>query len=162
VVHFDRIIPPGGKGTVSLKVNLAGLKGDIKKSARIYTNDPTNSTGTLAIKAFVRIPIEVSTQRINLSGNKGTIISRSVTITANGEKPLELEVKNLYFTKMVTYQLDEIDPGKKFKVTLKNLPDAEGTIKGVLTLKTNYPEKPEITITITGKFQDKITKTDKS
>ena len=148
MVRFDRIIPPGGRGNISLKVNLTGLSGAIQKSARVYTNDPSSSSELLAIKAFVKVPIKISPQQVNLTGDEGSIINRSVIITANEEKSLELEPLNFSFNEMVTYQLEVIEKGKKFKVNFKTLPEAEGTFKGSLILKTNYPEKPEIRIHI--------------
>ena len=156
MVRFDRNIPPGGEGLISLKINLKDMDpGAVQRSARIYTNDPINSTALLTVKAFVKAPIHVSPKKVNLIGDEGSIITESVTITANEEIPLELEPQNLYFTEMVTYQLEVIEQGKIFKINFTNLPNAQGSFKGVLILKTNYPEKPEIYISIAGDFQNK-------
>ncbi len=48
--HFDRVIPPGGEGRISLRLNPKGCHGDTKKSALVLTNDPKNSYFTLAVQ----------------------------------------------------------------------------------------------------------------
>jgi hypothetical protein len=156
ITYFDRVISPSGEGKINLKVDLKGSNpGPLVKTVTVYTNDPANSKFILTVKAFVRVPIQLSTQKVNLTGSEGSIISRSVKITANEERPLEIESHYLMLTKMVTYQLKVIEEGKIIQIDLTNLPNARGSFKGVLVLKTNYPEKPEIYIPIAGNFKKK-------
>jgi len=48
----------------------------------------------------------------------------------------------------VTYRIEEVEPGRIFRVHFTSIPGPSGNYRGILKLKTNYPEKPEITIRI--------------
>ena len=48
--RFDREIPPGGEGSISIRLNPAGCRGDSKKTALVTTNDPTKPYFTLTVK----------------------------------------------------------------------------------------------------------------
>ena len=130
MAHFDRAIPPGGEGKITLTVNTQGYHGAINKRIRVYTNDKKNSLTRLTIKAFVKVSIRLSPRSVNLVGFEGQEIKQSVQIRANEEKPLKLEPVHL------------------FKVYFTNIPGPAGILRGVLRLKTNYPEKPAISISI--------------
>jgi len=153
VADFDRTIPPGGEGKITLRVNTSGYQGEIRKRARVYTNDPSNKVEVLSIKAFVKTPIYLSTRYVAFKGLAGRKITKTVRIRAEGNKPLKLEPSHFDLSKKVTYRIEEVEAGRIFKVHFTSIPGPAGIYQGVLKLKTNYPEKPEITIRIMGKFQ---------
>ena len=74
--------------------------------------------------------------------------------------PLELKLKNFPSGEKVIYHIETIEEGKIFKIHFKNAPDVKGNINAVLYLSTSYPEKPEISITVKGKFREKVAKKD--
>ena len=55
----------------------------------------------------------------------------------------------------VTYTIEEIEKDRKFRIRFKSIPGPPKTYTGFLKLKTNYPEKPEITVRIRGRFTEK-------
>jgi len=153
VADFDRTIPPGGEGKITLRVNTSDYQGEIRKRARVYTNDPRNSVEVLSIKAFVKVPIYLSPKYVYLRGLAGRKITKTVRIRVEGNNPLKLEPIHFDLSKKVTYRIEEIEAGRIFKVHFTSIPGPAGIYRGVLKLKTNYPEKPEITIRIIGKFK---------
>jgi len=54
----------------------------------------------------------------------------------------------------VKYRLEEIEKGRRFKIHLTNIPGPKPVFSGFLSLKTNYPEKPVVTIKIRGRFRE--------
>ena len=56
--------------------------------------------------------------------------------------------------------VETVEKGKTFKIRFKNVPGPAGKINGALTLETNYPEKPKISILIKGTFRKKAVKKD--
>ncbi|HOI96082.1 DUF1573 domain-containing protein [Syntrophobacter fumaroxidans] len=40
VAQFDRAIPPGGEGTITLKLNPKSCNGEMKKTTLVTCNDP--------------------------------------------------------------------------------------------------------------------------
>ena len=61
MASFDRAIPPGGVGKITLSVAMEGQQGKIRKQARVYSNDPENKQMTLTLKAFVKGHKQVET-----------------------------------------------------------------------------------------------------
>jgi hypothetical protein len=160
VVQFDRTVPPGGEGKIELKVDTNGLSGTIKYEAKVYSNDPKNSIVTLTLKAYVKLFIQINPKRLNLNVNQGNIITQSVIITSNEERPLEIQPSQFKISERVTYDIEVMEQGRIFKVNFKYTPVEGDNFKGALILKTNYPEKPEISIPINVKFQKKTNSKD--
>ncbi len=107
---------------------------------------------TLRVKAFVKVPIYVSPRYVRLYGKEGQSVTRVIEIRAGLEKPLTLEPGQFNLEGKVKYTIEEIEKGRRFKVRFTAIPSPSQTYRGFLKLKTNYPEKPEITIRIRGRF----------
>jgi hypothetical protein len=80
-------------------------------------------------------------------------INKTVTITSKEDKPLELIPGRFTLEKKVSYSIEEVQKGKKFKIHFTSIPGVTGTHIGFLKLKTNYSEKPEITIKVKAKYK---------
>ena len=107
---------------------------------------------TLGVKAFVKVPIYVSPRYVRLYGKEGQSVTRVIEIRAGLEKPLTLEPGQFNLEGKVKYTIEEIEKGRRFKARFTTIPSPSQTYRGFLKLKTNYPEKPEITIRIRGRF----------
>ena len=132
-----------------MRVNTKGYRGNILKRARIYTNEPGDKYQAVGIKAFVKVPIFVSVRHVYLRGQADRALTETVGIRAGMDKPLTLEESQFTLTGKVTYSIEELEPGKNFRVHFTSIPGEAGTYRGVLKLKTNYSEKPELIIWIT-------------
>jgi hypothetical protein len=153
VARFDRTIPPGGEGKIILQVQTKGYQGAISKNAKVYTNDPLKNIELLTISAFVKVPIYLSTRYVSLTGIADRKITRTIVVKANENKPLTLEPSSFNLSKTVAYRIKEVEVGRVFRIHFTSIPGSVGIYRGVLKLKTNYPEKPEIIILIRAKFQ---------
>jgi hypothetical protein len=153
VAHFDRTIPPGGEGKITLRVHTKGYHGEIRKRANVFTNDPCKNFETLRIKAFVKVPIYLFPKEVYLKGVAGKKITRTVQIRAEEDKPLKLEQSYFDLSEKVTYRIEEVEAGRMFRIHFTSIPGPAGNYRGVLKLKTNYPERPEMSIRIRAKFQ---------
>ena len=49
MAHFDRAIPPGGEGKITLTVDLRGYNGPVRKDATVTSNDPEKSSLKLTV-----------------------------------------------------------------------------------------------------------------
>jgi hypothetical protein len=156
VAHFDRAIPPGGKGEITLQVATKGYEGKIRKKAKVYTNDPRNKFEVLRIEAFVRAVISVSPKYVSLKGMADRKITKTVTVRAEQDKPLKLEPSHFDLTgkvKVIDYRIEEVEAGREFRIHFTSIPGNAGIYRGFLKLKTNYLERPEIKIWIKAKFR---------
>ena len=59
VADYDKEIPAGGRGAVKAKLDTKDFSGPISKSILIMTNDPTEPTVSVVIKADVQPIVEV-------------------------------------------------------------------------------------------------------
>ncbi|MBW2017213.1 MAG: DUF1573 domain-containing protein [Deltaproteobacteria bacterium] len=152
VGSFNRIIPPGGEETITVSVNTKGFKGPVTEKARLYTNDPGRPEVVLTVKAFVKPVITLSRRYVNFYGKEGEKLEREVEIVAEREKPLKLTPLDFNLKGRLTYEILEIKKGKKFRVRLESIPGKAGNYRGFLKFRTNYAERPEITIWIWGRI----------
>jgi hypothetical protein len=135
-----------------LKINTRGYRGNISKKARIYTNEPGNRYQAVSIKVLVKVPIYVTSQHVDLRGPADRRITASVTVKGDGTKDLKLEETEFTLNEKVTYTLEEVQAGKLYKIHFTRLPGEVGVYRGILKLKTTYPENPELAIRITAQF----------
>ena len=152
MANYDRSIPPGGEGKITLKLNTRGYNGRVRKAARVYTNDPKTPTETLVIEAMVKTPILISDTTVFLQGTTRQAVTRTVEIKGELNKPLKLEPLEYTLHKKVTFHIEEIAKDRHYRVTFTSIPNAGNDYQGLLKLRTSYPEKPELVIHVRGKF----------
>jgi hypothetical protein len=157
VASFDRAIPPGGEGKITLTVDTARYEGNIHKSAVIYTNDPKMARFSLQVRAFVQVPILIKPPYVRLKGKDDTRTTVSIEITAGLDKSLMLEPAQFSLEGEIDYRIEEIEEGRKFRVYFTNIPGVAGSYSGFLNLKTNYEEKSILNIRIKARLKKVIT-----
>ena len=118
------------------------------KSAAVHTNDPDAEKLTIGLKVFVEVPIIMNPRYVLFTGVEGETGTRVIEITAGLGKPLELEPDGFNLDGRIMYRIEEIERGRKFRVHFTNEPEASGTFRGFLNLKTNYDEMPMLNIRI--------------
>jgi hypothetical protein len=152
VASFDRAIPPGGVGKITLTVRTKGYKGAHDWGTKVITNDPRMNEVLLSVKAFVQVPIHVKPSYVHLYGKEDESVTRTVEIEAGLDKPLTLKPGQFDLAGKVTYTIEEADKGRRFKVFFTSIKGVAGSYRGFLNLETNYEEKPIVTIRINGQF----------
>jgi len=155
VAEYDKAVPPGGEGKITLRVSTKGYQGNIWEGAKVYTNDPINNVATLRLKAFVKASIHLSSKYIYLVSNENQSITEVVDISAELDRPLKLNLVQFNLAEKLTYTLEEIETGRRFQIRFTTIPGPCEIYKGFLKLKTNYPERPEITLWIRGRVREK-------
>lgn len=106
----------------------------------------------LKVKAFVKVPIFISPLYVNFYGREGQSVTRVVEIKAGLDKLLTLTPEEFNLEGKLTYRIEEIEKGRKFKIHFTSIPGPPRTYYGFLNLKTNYSEMPLINIRIRGRF----------
>lgn len=150
MVRFDRTVPAGGEGKISLKVKTHGFEGPIHKRVTIITDDPNNKTLFIALTAKIKPIISVKPRSVYLKGSKDQQIVHEMTIRGYEDLPLILHPEKFHLSDKVAYELKPIDTDKAFRLIVSNTQNHGGKYRGVLRIKTNYPDKPLLTIRIYG------------
>ena len=152
MAYFDKVIPPGGEGKIRLSVRTRSRQGKVSRSARVYTNDPAKSMVRLGITAFIKPVIQLSPPKIFLKGKEDQSITKVVKVRAGLDRPLALTAGRFNLAGKLTYTITEIEEGRRFQIRFTSIPGPPQTYRGFLKIATNYPEKPELTIWIKGRF----------
>ena len=154
VVSFDSAIPPGGQGNIAVKVYTHGSDGRERRGVTIFTNDPNWKEAVLDLRADVRPAIVVSESAVQFSGKSQVSSTKVVEIKSGIDRPLVIQPDEFDLVGKVDYAVEETQKGQSFRVTFRNRPGPFDFYRGSLTFKTNFPEKPELTIWIFGRFKN--------
>jgi hypothetical protein len=150
VARFDRTIPPGGEGKITLEVRTQGYEGDVRKHARVYTNDPKQPQLTIGLEGKVWTPILMNPRYVRLNGVMGDDIENTVHLRADKKDPLMVKLASNSIPDKISVELKEVEKGRAYDLKLKNKIDKETNYRGQITLTTNYPEKPKIEVNVAG------------
>jgi hypothetical protein len=150
VARHDRTIPPGGEGKITLEIHTKGYEGTMQKTARVVTNDPARPQVTLTMKGQIWTPIRLNPRYVRLQGTVGEKVEQVVQVQAKKEEPLKVELASVSIPEKVQVALIEKEKGRIYELRVKNKVEGETSYGGTVNLTTNYPEKPEIAVRISG------------
>jgi len=150
VARFDRTIPPGGEGKITLELNTKGYQGKLHKKANITCNDPKTPRLTIGIKGIVWAPIRMKPKHARLAGVSGRKIERIVRLEGAKEEPLELKLASVSIPDKVSAKLEVVEKGRVYNLKIENKTDKLGSYKGKIKLTSNYAEKPEVVVKVVG------------
>ncbi len=154
IVHFDPIIPPTAQGKITVNINTRGFEGSERWLVKVFSNDPKWKEAVLDLRANVKPVIVLTDSTVFFSGKKNTSMTREIEIRTGLDKPLILTLEEFTLSGKVTYSLSEIEKGKRYRVTFQNVAGKAENYRGFLKLKTNFIEKPEVTLWIIGRFEN--------
>ena len=157
MANFDKAVPPGQEGEITLKLNTARRQGKTTKSAAVYTNDPKKPTARISLTCFVKQYVNIKpSDRINMVGFEGDELSQQLTIEATDEGPLEITEVSSNVDEKIKYELKEVEKGKKYTLEVKNKSTEEGFIRGNISVQTSSSNKPVINLPLYVKLQKEL------
>jgi hypothetical protein len=157
VVSSDRVIPPGKQGVARVEVSTSSQPGgEMFKTALLHTNDPEHTAVTFTLMGNILTAPDGGPMRDMLPRagkhigpvfvSPGTLggfsippggknrFQFTITVERGPLNVLRLEGE----TKGFTARLDTVEPGKRYTVTIENLPNlAEGTYTGQVMVITD-------------------------
>jgi hypothetical protein len=149
VVRYDRTIPPGGVGQVTLQVNTTGYQGKITKSAQMTTNDPRQRKSKIYLAMNVRTYIIVKPgTKILLRGTVGEDIRRVVSIRPIDDQPLEITKVQSNLGSVIDYKLNRKDDSHQYELEVVSKATDRKTASGYITLHTNHPKKKVVKLSV--------------
>ena len=152
VAHFDSLIPPNGQGKITVEIDTRGFEGPERWVAKVFSNDPKWKEAVLDLRAIVKPVITITGAPVFLGGKKKTPKTGEVEISTELNQPLILTPEQFTLSGRVTYYISEIEKEKRYKVTFQDVSKKRENYRGFLKLKTNMIAKPDLTISIIGRF----------
>jgi len=149
VVRYDRTIPPGMVGQVTLQVNTSGYQGRITKNAQLITNDPRRSKTKIYLSINVRTHIIVEPgAKIMLRGIVGDDIRRVVRLRAANNQPIEITKITTNLGSVIDYKLTAKDDGRQYSLEVASKATGRRSASGFVTLHTNHPKKKTVKLSV--------------
>ena len=150
MARFDRAVPPGGEGKITLKMKTAKYHGKILKTAKVFSNDPDRPRVDIGLRGEVWAPVVVTPQWVKLNGVVGDPIENAVSLRGQEQEPLIIELASVSIPDKVDVHLNEVEKGKSYELKLRNKVQGEARYAGDVKLTTSCSDKPEIVIRVTG------------
>jgi len=121
VAQFDRAIPPGGEGKVTLKVNLKGYQGNVKKTATVFTNDPQNQRASLTLQGNVKAQIEVRpSPNVALRGLADQLEEKTIDLVSTSQR-FTIQKVDSNLEGKAGYKIETVEEGKHYRLKITNL-----------------------------------------
>jgi len=149
VVRYDRTVPPGGVGKITLQVNTKGFQGRITKSARLTTNDPKLRKTSIYLSMDVRPYIFVEpAPRLSLRGVVGDDIRQVLRIRPGDDHPLEIGRVETNLGSVIDYKLNRKEGSQQYELEVIGKVNARKVSSGFLALYTNHPNKKVLRVPV--------------
>ena len=156
MARYDRVIPPGGKGKVTIKIDSSRIRGEFEKKAVVWSNDPDRMSVALYLKGEVKAHISLEPGGyISLVGVKGNAPLQHVEIINNHESPVKITGVDNDLPDRVRWRIEEISPGFVYRLEVEDISKNGGDYTAHLTIRTDNPEKPELKLIVRGEIREK-------
>jgi hypothetical protein len=152
---YEKIVPPGGKGRIPIKVATNNLAGRISKTIAVITNAPQPNTSVqLTVKGEVWEPLTVSPGktigfgRVSMQDPAATSAVKKVKIVNNAPTPANLgnvrcEVQTF------KGEVKVMAPGKEFEFEVRLAPPFQGgVVNSNFEIETGLAEMPKMTLPV--------------
>jgi len=158
VVSFPRLIPPGGEGTIRVRIKTIGYGGHtLRKTFHVRTNDPKRPNVKIQVFGRVEPFVFIRPGVVHLIGSAGGDITVPVRIIPEKKYAFSITGVHLLRGRYVEYRLKKIRAAGRpgYLLTVKNRRKTKGRYSDVISLKTTSPIRPEIKITVYGNILGK-------
>ncbi len=155
MARFDREIPPGGEGKVTLTVHLAGYRGKVSKSATVYCNDPQTPRVSLSVSAKVVPFVDIRPTDTVVFRGAATVLKPQELEVESAKAPMRILRVESDLEKEVSVKIDPIVEGTRYRVVVANQAD-HGNYSGRIRLITDHPQKPEVVISVRGMVEGPV------
>ena len=151
MARYDRAIPPGGTGNVTLTIDSSRVRGDFRKKAIIWSNDAQRMSVAVYVegKVIPHVSLEPGGY-LSLSGVKGRVPKEYIDMTNNHENPMKIIGLESELKDRIEWRLEEKKPGYIYRLEVADISKKPGDYTGHLYVRTDNPLKPELVIIING------------
>ena len=154
MARYDRVIPPGGTGKVTLTIDTSRVRGEFEKKAIVWSNDPDRRSEALYLTGAVKAHISFEPGGyISLWGNKSEVLQGHVEIINNHEGPVKIIGVDNDLPRRLRWRLEKIKPGFVYRLEVEDISKEEGNYTAHLTIRTDNPKKPTLTLMVRGEIR---------
>ena len=151
MTRYDRVIPPGGTGQITLGIDTSRITAEFKKKATVWSNDPNKERVVLYLMGEVKPHISlVPGGYLSLQGVQGRVPAEKLDIINNHPQPFKIVGFISDLPDHIIWRLEENKPGFSYTLVVENISKEAGEFTGHLIVRTDQPQKPELVIIVNG------------
>jgi hypothetical protein len=155
VTRYDRVIPPGGTGQITLGIDTNSVRGEFDKKAIVWSNDSQRKSVALYLKGEVKPHISlVPGAYISLQGFKGRVPAEKLEIINNHKQPFKITRIISDLPDNIVWHLKETKPGYSYTLEVEDISKRPGQYSGHLVVQTDQPQKPKLVIIVKGYIEE--------
>ena len=153
VAKYDKVIPPGGTGKITLQIQPFSVVHGFKKKTYIRFNSPDLSSVNLVLTGNAEKSIKIEPSHIvRFRGAPKDDLTAQIKLTSYLPFPMEItKVQNFEPDKFAATLKTE-KPGKVYILEVRNKYLEDGHYAGMIQLFTNVVHKPKIVIRVIADF----------
>ncbi|MBC8418324.1 MAG: hypothetical protein H8E10_06990 [Desulfobacterales bacterium] len=153
MARYDRVIPPGGTGNVTLEIDSNTIRGEFEKKAIVWSNDPERISIALFLKGEVKPHISLDPGGyVSLVGPMGEVPKGYVKIINNHKGPVKITGIENDLPDRVRWRLEEISPGFVYRLEVEDISKKGGDYTAHLTIRTDHTKKPALPLIVRGEI----------
>lgn len=151
---YDRTIPPGGQGKVTLTIAPFSVLKQFAKHTRVFFNDPDRHQVTLTMSGWGEPAIEIQPHHIvRFQGEAGEELKAQVRFISHLNIPWEISQVTNSIPQFIEVNLVQEERGRVYVLEIKNKSREAGHYAGKIEMKTNAVRRPILIVRVFGDFR---------
>jgi len=153
VPSFDKTIPPGGQGTITLTLKPFSVIHQFRKETKVRLNDPERPLLNLTLTGVALPFIEIQPSHIvRLRGSTGDDIRSQVRFISHLPIPWKITEYRTTIPEQIEVTLKPEVPNRVYVLEVRNKRQDAGPYAGVIELFTTSKERPRLIVRVFGEF----------
>ena len=155
MTRYDRVIPPGGTGQITLGIDTSRVSEEFEKKAVVWSNDPQRKRVALYLRGEVKSHISlVPGSYLSLQGVQGRVPGEKLDIINNHKQPFKITAVIHDLPDQIQWRLKENIPGFSYTLEVGVISTKAGDFSGHLVVQTDLTQKPELVIIVNGYIEE--------
>jgi len=153
VPKYDKTIPPGGQGDITLTIKPFSVIHRFKKETKVRLNDPDQTLIVLTMTGVAQPFIEIQPSHIvRLRGASGDDIRGQVRFISHLPTPFKITEYRTTIPDKIEVTLKPEVPDKVYVLEVRPKGQVSGAFAGVIELSTNSKERPRLIVRVFGEI----------
>jgi hypothetical protein len=153
VPSFDKTIPPGGQGNITLTIKPFSVIHQFKKETKVRLNDPDQPMLNLVLTGVAQPFIEIQPSHIvRLRGASGDDIRGQVRFISHLPMPFQITQYRTTIPDKIEVSLKPEVPDKVYVLEVRNKGQQSGPYAGLIELFTTSKERPRLIVRVFGEI----------
>jgi hypothetical protein len=153
VPSYDKTIPPGGQGAITLTIKPFSVLHQFKKETKVRLNDPERPMLNLTLTGVAEPFIEIQPSHIvRLRGSPGEDLRAQVRFVSHLPAPWKITEVRTTIPEQIEVSLKPEVPDKIYVLEVRNKGRQSGPYAGLVELFTTSKERPRLIVRVFGEL----------